>query len=172
MAHVVNEFANLTTPQTHHFKPTKPVSKELLQQVKASLRRRGAVAYDMWLPETHYLPHLLHKGENIMGSVFGRYSLTRDNSVGRAALVATDHRVLFLNKKPLFMQVDELSFSIIGGVTFTSVLIMGFVTLHTRLGDFKLRTFNLKNAANFVDYVETKCLQQISESSDKLDIVN
>ena len=171
MSHVTKEFANQTTPQSYHFKPTEPLPREATQQVRLSLRKRGAVAYDMWLPETNYLPHLLHRNEHIMGSVFGRYNLTRDNSIGRGALVATDQRVLFLDKKPMFLQVDELSFPVIGGVTFSSVFIMGFVTLHTRLGDFRLRTFNIKNAANFVDYIETKCLQQTSENGSNFDSV-
>ncbi len=165
MTHVVNEFEDLSAPQTHHFKSNKPVPKELLKHVKGELRQRGAVAYNMWLPETHYLPHLLHKDEHIMGSVYGRYSN------GRGALIATNQRVLFLDKKPLFMNVDELTFMIIGGVTFTRTVIMGYVTVHSRLGDYKLRTFNLKNAANFVDFIEAKCLHNVEPIEGKYDHV-
>lgn len=172
MTHTINEFADRTTPQTHHFPIVEPVPKAVVRHIKSELRRRGAMIYDMWLPETQYLPHVLHQDEHIMGSVFGRYNLSRDNSVGRAAMVVTDQRVLFLDKKPLFVHVDELTFTIIGGITFSHVLFMSYVTLHTRLGDFKLRTFNRKNAANFVDYIETRCLQQISEPAEKFERIN
>lgn len=158
MTHYVNEFADRKTPQTYHFNDLQRVSNGFFGYVKSELKRRGAVAYDVWLPETHYLPHLLHKNEHIMGSVYGRYD-NGPNKTGRGVLVATDQRVLFLDKKPMFLHVDELSYMIIGGVTFSKSLIMGYVTLHSRLGDYKLRTFNFKNAANFVDYIETKCLQ-------------
>ena len=100
-----------------------------------------------------------------MGSVYGKYQ------EGRGALIATDQRVLFVDKKPLFVHVDELTFMIIGGVTFTKAAFISYVTVHTRLGDYKLRTFNIKNAANFVDYIETKCLQQDLPKGDKYDHV-
>ncbi len=159
MAHIIDDFVKLTSPQTHHFHELHTVSPEILEHVRSELRMRGAVEYDLWLPETHYLPHILHKNERIMGSVYGKY----DN--GRGALIATDQRVLFIDRKPLFMHVDELTFAIIGGVTFTSSPVMGYVTLHTRLGNYELRTFNLKNAANFVDYIETKCVQQTADGA-------
>ena len=165
MAHKVNEFAQLTTPQSHHFEHHEHVSPELLKHVQSELRKRGAVAYNMWLPETHFLPRLLHKDEHIMGSVYGKYK------GGRGVLVATDQRVLFLDKKPLFMHVDELTYMIIGGITFTKTLIIGYVTVHSRLGDYTLRTFNQKNAANFVDYIETRCLQQAGFPEEKFESV-
>lgn len=164
MPHTVHEFASRTTPQTYHFRHKGPVPKERLNHVKRELRQRGAVAYNMWLPETHYLPNILHRDEHIMGSVYGRYKN------GRGALIATDQRVLFLDKKPLFMHCDELTYLIIGGVTYTRVMIKGYVTVHTRLGDYTLRTFNPKNAANFVDYIETKCLQNL-EAEEKFNYV-
>jgi len=156
MTHIADEFADRTTPQTHHFQPGGPVSKDFLEHIKDELRQRGAVAYNMWLPETKYLPHILHKDEHIMGSVYGKY---KD---GRGVLIATDQRVLVLNKKPGFMHCDELTFMIIGGVTFTRGPLFGYVILHTRLGDFSFRTFNMKNAANFVDYIEVKCVQNLN----------
>jgi len=161
----LRDFAKRTTPQTHHFRDDMPVPIAILRHVKEELRQRGAAAYDLWLPETNYLPHLLHPDEHIMGSVYGKY---KD---GRGVLIATDQRILFIDKKPLFMHVDELSFMIIGGVTFSQAAFMGYVTLHTRLGDYKLRTFNFKNAANFVDYIETKCLQHAEEQGDKFETV-
>jgi hypothetical protein len=154
MTHTINEFSTRLTPQTHHFQHYTSVTKYLRKYINSELRRRGAVAYDLWLPETYYLPHLLHKDERIMGSVYGRYK------GGRGALIATDQRVLFLDKKPLFLHFDELTYLIIGGVTYTRTSFISYVTLHTRLGDYKLRTFNSKNAANFVDFIETKCLQK------------
>jgi hypothetical protein len=163
MTHTANDFAGRTTPQEHRSTANTAAHKELLERVKGELKLRGATPYDLWLPETHYLPHLLHKNEHIMGSVYGKY---KD---GKGALIATDQRVLFLDKKPMFMHVDELTFMIIGGVTFTKSLFTGYVTLHSRLGDYKLRTFNFKNAINFIDYIEAKCLQQAYPLGDKFE---
>lgn len=140
--------------KTYQFRHEEPPPIWALSRVKAELRVHGAVAYDLWLPETHYLPHVIHEDEHIMGTVYGRYK------GGRGVLVATDQRVLFLDKKPGWMRCDEITFAVIGGITRTKIGPVGNVTLHTRLGDYKLRTFNQKNAENFVDYIETQCLHE------------
>ncbi len=165
MTQSVDDFSKRTTAQTKHFRHRGPPPREALLRVKAELRQRGAMLYNMWLPETHYLPFILHKDEHIMGSVYGRY---KD---GRGALVATDQRVLFIDKKPLFLHCDELNFAIVGGVTYTRTGPVGSLTLHTRLGDFSLRTLNHKNAVNFVEYIEAKCLQADSPIAKRSDSV-
>jgi len=143
-----------TSAQIHYFKPQDPVPSGMLDRVKAELRAQGAVAFDLLLPEARYLPHLLQQNEQIRGSVFGKYEH------GRGVLVATDQRVLFLDKKPFYMHVDELNYLLIGGVTYTQTIWVGHVTLHTSLGDYHLRTFNLKNAINFVEYIDRRCLKE------------
>lgn len=138
------------------------------ERIRAELRQHGAVPYDMLLPETYYLPTVIHPDEHIKGSIFGRYKY--GDAIGRGALVATDQRVVFLDKKPLFVHYDEVTFMIIGSVSYTRTTLVGYVTLHTRLGDFQLRTFNHRNAYNFVKYIEEKCLQN-QEHARKFDHV-
>lgn len=135
----------------------KPHADRIREELKAT----GAVHYDLILPETFYLPTVIHPDEHIKGSVYGRYRY--GNSIGRGAMVATDQRVIFLDKKPLYVHYDELTFKIIGSVTYTKSGFMGYVTLHTRLGDYQLRTFNQKNAYNFVKYIEEVCLRDQEE---------
>lgn len=127
------------------------------ERIKEELKAAGALPYDLLLPETYYLPTVIHPEEHIMGSVYGRYRY--GENTGRGALVATDQRVIFLDKKPLYVHYDELTFMIIGSVTYTKTAIVGYVTLHTRMGEFQLRTFNHKNAYNFVRYIEEVCLR-------------
>ncbi len=137
------------------------------ERIRAELKEHGALPYDMILPETYYLPTVIHPDEHIMGSVYGRYS--KGGASGRGALVATDQRVIFLDKKPLYVHYDELTFLIIGHVTYTRTAIVGYVTLHTRLGDFQLRTFNHKNAYNFVQYIDEQCLR--TQGGEKFEAV-
>jgi hypothetical protein len=132
--------------------------KAHVDRIRTELKESGALWYDLLLPETYYLPAVIHSDEHIKGSVFGRY--TYRDTAGRGALIATDQRVIFLDKKPLFVHYDEINFMIIGSVTYTHTAVVGYVTLHTRLGDFQLRTFNQRNAYNFCEYIEEKCLQQ------------
>lgn len=130
--------------------------KSHINRVRTELRGQGAL-FMICCYQTYYLA-VIHHDEHIMGSVFGRYKY--GETIGRGALIATDQRVIFLDKKPLFVHYDEITFMIIGSVTYTHTAFVGFVTLHTRLGDFQLRTFNQRNAYNFCRYIEDMCLQK------------
>lgn len=125
-------------------------------RVDTELKACGATGFDLILPETRYLHRVILPGEHIKGSVYGRYQS------GRGALVATDRRILFIDKKLLFSHFDEIDFIVVGGVSRTRVGLSGVVTLHTRLGDYKIRTFNQKNARNFVDYIGTRFYERSS----------
>lgn len=146
---------------------TRAFIKPHTERIKAELKANGALPYDLLLPETYYLPTVIHDDEHIKGSIYGRYEY--EGAIGRGALVATDQRVIFLDKKPFFVHYDEINFMIIGSVTYTRTAIVGYVTLRTRLGNFQLRTFNHRNAYNFVQYIEEHCLRH--RGNEKFDHV-
>ncbi len=132
-------------------------NKALENRVKLELIKAGAVQFNMWLPETHTLPQIVHPEEHIVGVVYGRYKKGKGFDmpiVGRGALIATDHRILFLDKKPLFVKFDEVSYDIVSGITYSRVAIAGTVVLRTREGDVSVRTFNQKCARQFVEAIE------------------
>ena len=104
-------------------------------------------------PEARYLPQVIHPDEHIGGAVFGRCSL------GLAMLVATDKRIIFLDKKPMFVTEDEINYDGVNGVTYGSAGLGATVTLHTRVKDYKLRTRSQVSASNFVAYIEPRCLE-------------
>lgn len=124
--------------------------------LKKKLKSLGAVTYDLMLPETQAIPSVIDPNEDIIGLVYGRYKDDRENTVSRGVLIATDSRVVLLNKKPMFEQSDEFEYRVISGVDFSEVGIMGTVTLHTRMGDIHVRTFNKRCADRFVAALESK----------------
>ena len=145
------------------------VSKERWQQhveqIYANLKRLGANSYDMHLPETNALPYIIRAEEDIKGIIYGRYrtmdsnaSATRARSAGRGILAVTNHRVVFLDKKPTFMHYDEIPLDLISGVTFTKAGIASRVRLHTRMGDYTVRTFNQRCANIFIHAIEAERL--------------
>ncbi|MBC7708253.1 PH domain-containing protein [Polaromonas sp.] len=142
------------------FKQTKaPAVKQSQMMLESNLKALGAVAYDLLLPETQALPHLIHGDEQILGIVYGKYKMHINAQKGRGALVATNHRILLVDKKPLFEKVDELAYRVVSGVTYVSVGLTGTVTLHTRMGDISVRTFNHDCANTFVKAVETSIFE-------------
>jgi hypothetical protein len=127
------------------------------RQVFDELRMAGAGLYDLWLPETKSLPLVIQPQERILGIVYGRYKQTQLGGgvlKGRGALVATNHRIFLLDKKPLFVRCDEVSPQVISGVTYGRVGFIGTVNLHTRMGDISVRTFNQTCARLFVQAAE------------------
>jgi len=130
----------------------KPTHK---QRVAQELRAAGVSSLTMYRMESRYMPTIIHAKEHIMGVVYGQ------GSEGFAMLVATDRRVVYLDKKPLFMKEDEVTYDVVSGMSFSSAGVGSTVTLHTRVKDYTLRTFNKKSAAIFVAYIESRRLEHL-----------
>lgn len=94
-----------------------------------------------------------HQGEHIMGVVRGHHQ------DGYVMLLATDRRVVFVDKKPLFAKQDELTYDVVSGVSMSTAGFGSTVTLHTKVKDYTIRTFNEKCAAGFVSYIESRRLE-------------
>lgn len=128
------------------------ISNEHYERVRNELRAVGVSSIAMSSEECISLPELIHSDEHIGGVVYGFHH------DGFAMLVATDQRVLFYDKKPLFDNMDDIKYGVVSGVSFGHAGIGSTVTLHTKIKDYKLRTFNQKCALNFTRYIETRCL--------------
>ena len=101
------------------------------------------------------LAKYLHSTESIGGVVYGRYG----SGTGFAWLVATDKRIILIDKKPLFETVDELTYDIISGIKFTRAGFYGTVILHTRIGDYSIKFINRRCAKIFFQYIETRRME-------------
>lgn len=126
------------------------------QRVRRELKEAGLSGYAMSQPESRYLPRIIHPDEHIGGAVFGRHEF------GLVMLVATDRRIVFLDKKPLFVDADEINYVAVNGVDFGHVGIGCTVNLHTRVKDYRVRSFNARAAGQFVHYIEGRCLEHLS----------
>ena len=139
-------------------------------RIYENLKQRGSNSFDMHLPETYALPFIIRAKEVIQGIVYGRYTLKdtngssgRSRGIGRGVLLVTDHRVLFLDKKPSYLHYDEIPLDLISGVTYTKAGIASRVQLHTRMGDYTVRTFNHYCAVTFIHAIEAERLVREGE---------
>ncbi len=105
---------------------------------------------------SRYLPSIVHADEHIGGLVYGQ------NLDGFVILVATDRRIIYLDKKPLFVNEDEVTYDVVSGINYSHAGWGSTVVLHTRVKDFKIRTFNERCANNFSEYIELRCLEQLN----------
>lgn len=129
-------------------------------RVKQELREAGVTGYGLMKAESRYLPQIIHDDEHIMGVVYGQYS------GGSAMLIATDHRVIFLDRKPLFTTMDELTYDVVSGIKLNTSGPIVAVVLHTKIANYTIRYANATCANKFVEYIESKRLEkpQINEA--------
>lgn len=122
------------------------------QRVHDELIAAGVTKHGLHKDEAKHLPNIINEDEHIMAAVNGRTDL------GSVMLVATDKRVLYIDSKPFYNTVDELTYDVVSGVMHHSQGLYAQVVLHTRVGEYNLRFVNLKQARRFVSYLESKRL--------------
>ncbi|MEK7153888.1 MAG: PH domain-containing protein [Patescibacteria group bacterium] len=96
-----------------------------LDQVEDQLKRVGC-NFKFWgRPEIRELRNILVPGEVVAQAVNGRY----EN--GFALLVATNHRLLLVDKKPMFLTLEDVRFDMIAEIDYRAQLLEGTVQIIT-----------------------------------------
>lgn len=125
------------------------------KRIRLELKAAGATSWGLMKLESKFLPRIIHDDEHIGAVVYGHYKKHESGM-----LVATNKRVLFLDRKPLFFSVsDELTYDVVSGVGRDEAGPFSSVTLHTRLGDYNVRLVNSAAAEKFLHFIEAKRLE-------------
>jgi PH (Pleckstrin Homology) domain-containing protein len=119
-----------------------------LARIANDLKKLGVSKFGLMMAESKYLPKIIQSDEPITGVVYGHHE------DGYAMLVATDRRVIFLDKKPLFTNQDDIDYGVVSGVSNGHGTFANTVTLHTRVKDYAIKTHNRKCALGFVRFIE------------------
>jgi hypothetical protein len=135
-----------------------------VQRIKQELRDVGVTSFGMLKFAARDLPSVVHEGEHIWGAVYGRYIAgTGLMKWAEGMLVATSHRIMFVDKKPGFESMDEITYDVVSGIRKSYAWPFSSITLHTRVGDFTLRYANPKCIDTFMRYVEKRRLESLHE---------
>jgi uncharacterized pyridoxamine 5'-phosphate oxidase family protein len=127
------------------------------ERVRRELRQVGATSYGLTKFASKYLYRVIHGEEHVRAAVYGRYREDEGQlGFNEGMLVATDYRIIFLDHKPGYTAMKELTYDSVSGVQYLAAGPFAAVTLHTRIGDFTLRYANRRCAKNFVDYIEIR----------------
>ncbi|MFA5003756.1 MAG: PH domain-containing protein [Candidatus Saccharimonadales bacterium] len=133
------------------------------QRIKDELRATGMTAYGSAKFASRYLPSVIHPNEHIKAAVYGRY---REGagllSFTAGMLVATDRRIIFLDHKPGYTAMDEVTYQVVAGVKGNAAWPFAAVTLHTRMNDYTIRYANAHSVDKFTHYIEKRRLEEIS----------
>lgn len=99
--------------------------------------------------ELRELPHILHEGETISECVNGFYE------GGVALLVATEMRVLLIDKKPLnYLTVEDLRFDMINEIDYSHRLMGATITISTGSKTLKFKSFNQARLRRLINLVQ------------------
>lgn len=137
-----------------------PVVLTEKERIKQQLHDLGASSIVQNTPEARYLPQLIHPNENIEGVMYGR------SKNGFAMILATSKRIIFLDKKPFFINEDELTYDIVSGISYGSALFGMTVMVHTRIKDYTFQTYNKRCARGFVVAIEAHTIERASKTFD------
>lgn len=123
------------------------------KRIRQELIDAGASSYGLLKLESRYLPQIIHEDEHIEAIAYGKYQ--KDSGM----LIATNRRIIFLDRKPGITNHDEVSYDMVSGVARDSAGLYSTITLHTRVRDYSLSFVRQKPALRFVEYIEEKRLE-------------
>lgn len=136
---------------THSFS-SNILAKSHYGLVRQRLAELGLSKFALKRRESRYLPKIIAIGEAIGGAVYGKHN------DGLAMLIATDKRIIFLDNKPFFVNEEEINYNVVSGVSMSNVGFISIVTLHTRVKNYSMKTFNKQAAFNFMRYIEERSI--------------
>jgi hypothetical protein len=96
-----------------------------LSLVEEQLKQAGCRIGFWQRPEMRELPHILMDGETIQYAVSGRYS------GGVALLCVTNHRLLLVDRKLMFLSLEDIRFDMIVELDYSSQWVNGTIHIIT-----------------------------------------
>jgi hypothetical protein len=131
---------------------------EHARRIHRELVQAGATVYGLLKSESRYLPHVIHEDEHIHGVVYGQHHSSS------AMLVATDRRILYLDKKPMVTLIDEVTYDVVSGIELDIHTIFATVRLHTAVTNYEIRYANIHCADRFTSFIEQQRVDKLALS--------
>jgi len=123
-----------------------------LADIEAQMKLIGVNFRHWGRAEKKELCHILTENEKIVGAVNGRYE------GGFASLVATDQRLLLIDKKPWFLTVEDIRYDMIAEIDYSSRVFEGSVTVMTFNKTLHFRTMNKGHLRPLTNYVQKRVM--------------
>lgn len=124
-------------------------------RVTEDLRDLGFSAGQLRQLESRRMPEIIRADEQVKAAVFGRAE-TRSNAV----MVATDKRVIYFDHTPFLDTLDEFNYAVVSGISHSSNGFSWSITIHTKIGDRNLQGIKTIQARQFINYIESSCIDQ------------
>lgn len=132
-----------------------------LHIIDEQLREIGVSIKFFGRPEVRELAKILGSDETIMHAVNGYY----EN--GFALLVATDQRLLLIDRKPMSLTVEDIQFETVTEVGFTYRLFNAMVRIHTPHKSLVFSCWNGRKLRELSEYLQKQVLQNHQQEQDE-----
>lgn len=106
-------------------------------------------------PEVEELPNILFDGEVISHLVIGKYE------GGWASLVATDRRILLVDKKPFYLTIEDIRYDMVSDVQYDH-----------RLLDATVRLGTMHKTVNFLSYSREKLRKLTTYAQEQVSMMS
>lgn len=121
--------------------------------VKQQLDRIGEPISFLWEAELNELPRILMEGEEIQHIIGGRYT------GGLAIMCATNLRLLLVDKKLLFLTVEDLRYDMIAELDYGHQWIGATVHIRSFSKDLKFQSWKKIKLRAFTAYVQQRVME-------------
>ncbi len=129
------------------------------KNVKEQLQRIGA-DFKFWgRAELKELPRIMFENEVLEHVINGRYT------GGFATLVATSHRVILIDKKPLYLTLEDIRYDMISDVLFNHRLLDASLNLGTFHKDITFFAYNPEKLRALTSYVQQRVMEFRQQAS-------
>lgn len=145
------------------------------QEIMEQLARIGVQFRFFGKPEVRELAHIINPGEHITHLVNGFYQ------GGMALLVTTNQRLLLIDKKPLFLNLEDIRYEMISELDYVSRLLDGTINLCMSNKKLSFRSFSSSRLRDLCRYTQNQIThfrrlsydvsgQQISYTANFIDV--
>jgi hypothetical protein len=124
-----------------------------LEEVEKQLEAIGANSRFWGRAEIVELQHILVPGEQIQACLNGRYE------GGFATFVATDQRLLLVDKKLFYLTVEDMRYDMIAEVDFGAQLFSGTMNVCTPTKNLAFTAFKPKQLRQVATYIQQRVMQ-------------
>lgn len=124
-----------------------------LAEVENQLKQIGVTIRFWGKAEMRELQHILIPGEQIKACMNGRYA------GGFAMLCATDQRLLLIDKKPMYLTIEDIRYDMVVEVDFGYRLLDASVTVCTPNKTLSFTTFRQAELRTLTNFVQKRVME-------------
>src|SRR5581483_12281921 len=136
-----------------------------LSVIEAKLTKIGVKKTWFSKPEINELQHILMDGEDIIKCVQGRYT------GGFALMVATEIRLLLIDKRPLYLTVEDIRYDMIAEVQVSSRLFDATMTIFTVNRQLAFSSTRRQSLRDLCSYVQKRVMDVRQYGQDTSSVI-